>query len=177
MASHILEPGGNDRSAARPTPRNAGFKPRAKQETPYGTTWIEVALAGSLALTTGMRRHKIEQAKRALARGWRPDDRTLVVCRDDGQPIKPGSVTKEFTRTLARLGFSPLRFHDLPHTHTSQLLLANIHPKMVSERLGHASVSITLDTYSHVAPALHEAFADDIEALYMGQERTQAERT
>ncbi|MGA8691653.1 MAG: tyrosine-type recombinase/integrase [Methyloceanibacter sp.] len=50
----------------------------------------------------------------------------------------------------------PFRFHDLRHTHASQLLRAGVHPKVVSERLGHAGISITLDTYSHVLPGIQE---------------------
>jgi integrase len=48
------------------------------------------------------------------------------------------------------------RFHDLRHSHASQLLKAGVHPKVVSERLGHAGIGITLDTYSHVLPGLQE---------------------
>jgi integrase len=53
----------------------------------------------------------------------------------------------------------PIRLHDLRHTHTTLALQAGVHPKVVSERLGHATVSITLDTYSHAIPALEEAAA------------------
>ena len=49
-----------------------------------------------------------------------------------------------------------IRFHDLRHTHATQLLKAGVHPKVVSERLGHASIGITLDTYSHVMPGMQE---------------------
>ena len=52
-----------------------------------------------------------------------------------------------------------MRFHDLRHTHATLMLKQGVHPKIVSERLGHASVNITLDTYSHVLPGLQEAAA------------------
>jgi integrase len=54
--------------------------------------------------------------------------------------------------------------HDLDHTHATQLLKADVHPKVVSERLGHASIGITLDTYSHVMPGMQEGAAEKIDA-------------
>jgi integrase len=56
------------------------------------------------------------------------------------------------------------RLHDLRHTHATQLLKAGVHPKVVSERLGHASIGITLDTYSHVMPGMQEEAAEKIDA-------------
>jgi integrase len=57
-----------------------------------------------------------------------------------------------------------IRFHDLRHTHATQLLKAGVHPEVVSERLGHASIRITLDTYSHVMPGMQEDAAEKIDA-------------
>jgi integrase len=57
-----------------------------------------------------------------------------------------------------------VRFHDLRHTHISHLLMAGVHPKIVSERAGHASVAITLDVYSHVIPGMQEDAANKIDA-------------
>ena len=54
--------------------------------------------------------------------------------------------------------------HDLRHTHATQLLKAGVHPKVVSERLGHASIGITLDTYSHVMAGMQEEAAEKIDA-------------
>ena len=80
----------------------------------------------------------------------------FVFTRLDGRPLDPVKVTKEFTRVIRKLGLGRVRFHDLRHTHASLMLQAGIHPKIVSERLGHASVSITMDVYSHVLPGLQE---------------------
>lgn len=63
------------------------------------------------------------------------------------------------------------RFHDLRHAYASALLTANVHPKIVSEALGHASVAFTLDTYSHVIPSLGQQAADAIQAA-IGVQRT-----
>ncbi len=57
------------------------------------------------------------------------------------------------------LGLSSVRFHDLRHTHATLMLKEGIHPKIVSERLGHSSINITLDTYSHVLPGMQETAA------------------
>jgi len=65
-------------------------------------------------------------------------------------------VTGFFREFADRTGHKGLRFHDLRHTHATLLLKANVHPKVVSERLGHSSIAITLDTYSHVLPTMQE---------------------
>jgi integrase len=58
-----------------------------------------------------------------------------------------------------------IRFHDLRHTHATLALAAGVHPKVVSERLGHASITITLDTYSHASPAMQETAAELVASL------------
>ena len=68
-------------------------------------------------------------------------------------------MTRAFRRVARSVGLPNLRFHDLRHTHATLMLQQGIHPKIVSERLGHSSVSMTLDTYSHVLPGLQEAAA------------------
>ena len=65
---------------------------------------------------------------------------------------------------MRRAGFTGLRLHELRHTHASQLLKEGVHPKVVSERLGHATVAITLDTYSHVLPGIQRDAAERIDA-------------
>jgi integrase len=59
-----------------------------------------------------------------------------------------------------------VRVHDLRHTAASLLLLRGVHPKVVQEMLGHSSVALTLDTYSHLAPSLHAEVASKMEALF-----------
>ena len=73
-----------------------------------------------------------------------------------------------FDARVKAAGVPRIRLHDLRHTHASIALAAGIHPKIVSERLGHATVSITLDTYSHSIPALQEEAAERIAALVFG---------
>ena len=92
-------------------------------------------------------------------------DDSLVFCQYDGKPLLPDSVTQAWRHLAKRSGLKGIRLHDARHTHASLMLKQGIHPKIVQERLGHASIRITLDTYSHVAPGLQQAAAnrfDDI---------------
>ena len=81
----------------------------------------------------------------------------LVFGDADGTPIDPGTLTHNFARIAKRAGLEGTRFHDLRHTFASLMLLGGVHPKIVSEMLGHSSVAFTLDTYSHVIPTLQQA--------------------
>lgn len=76
-----------------------------------------------------------------------------------GKPWRPNTVSRAWTIMAARAGVKVIRLHDARHTHASLMLKQGIHPKIVQERLGHSTISITLDTYSHVAPGLQEAAA------------------
>ena len=66
----------------------------------------------------------------------------------------------------ARSGLKVVRLHDARHTHASLMLKQGVHPKIVQERLGHATIAVTLDTYSHVAPGLQEAAAKRFDDLF-----------
>src|SRR5262249_26535142 len=98
-----------------------------------------------------LRRLKRQQAEDLLSLGIRQTGETLVCGRADGEPLQPQSLTHQFTRLIGRVrGLPRIRFHDLRHSHATQLLLAGVHPKIAQERLGHASITTTLDLYSHV---------------------------
>jgi integrase len=86
----------------------------------------------------------------------------LVWHVEDGPALHPQSVSRSFERTRAAAKQPRIRLHDLRHTHATLALAVGIHPKVVSERLGHATVSITLDTYSHAVRALQEKAAEKI---------------
>ena len=106
-----------------------------------------------------MRTHRKAQARKRLAAGgWPTHD--LVFTEPDGWPIHPDRLSKLFEARSAGAGLPRIRLHDLRHTHATLPLEAGWHPKIVSERLGHASVAITLDLYSHVSPTLQEQLAD-----------------
>jgi integrase len=112
---------------------------------------------------TALRSHRARQAEQGLAIGKRFGDDDLVCSNAIGEPMFPHLVTDAFMDLVARLRFK-VRFHDLRHTHISHLLAAGVHPKVASERAGHASVSITLDVYSHVVPGMQEDAAKRIDA-------------
>ncbi len=112
--------------------------------------------------------HLAEARRTAGIMGKKLDENDYLFPWKDGQPVRPDSLTQAFRRAAKKLGFKNLRFQDTRHTHASLLLLTGAHPKIVSERLGHASVAFTLDTYSHVLPGLQQAAADRLDQLMTG---------
>lgn len=95
------------------------------------------------------------QAQHKLLLGASYKQNDLVCCQPDGGPIWPSNLREGFHRVLGRIGKS-MRFHDLRHTHATLLLRQGVNPKIVSERLGHSNIGLTLDTYSHVLPDMQE---------------------
>lgn len=83
-------------------------------------------------------------------------DNDLVIAKENGEPVYPRTLDTQWYSVLKKSGVPKIRFHDLRHTHASLLLKLGIDPKVVSTRLGHATVNITLDTYSHVYPDVAE---------------------
>ena len=79
--------------------------------------------------------------------------RRLIFTREDGEALHPEVMSCSFRQAVKKTMLPAIRFDDLGHTHATLALRAGIHPKVVSERLGHATVAITLDTYSHAVPA------------------------
>jgi integrase len=108
-----------------------------------------------------LRRLRLEQAQELLRLGVRLAGQTLLCARADGSPMPPRSLTHEFEKVG-----SGVRFHDLRHTHATQLLLAGVHPRIVQERLGHSTVTLTLDLYSHVLPSMQEDAAAKLDTAF-----------
>ena len=77
-----------------------------------------------------------------------------------GGALEPATLSRNFEKLARKAGLHHVRLHDLRHFHATLLLQAGTHLKVVQERLGHASIAITADTYSHVAPVLQKAAAD-----------------
>ncbi len=112
-----------------------------------------------------LQKHRELQKSIRLMQGLILKDNDLVFSKEDGSPLSPNSITSAWVRLAKRAGLEGIRLHDARHTHASLMLKQGIHPKIVQERLGHSTIAITLDTYSHVAPGLQEAAAshfDDV---------------
>jgi integrase len=110
-----------------------------------------------------LRRHRVEQAERRLLLGaaWR--DLDLVVDGGRGEHLDPDSLTHAFAKIAKKAGLLKVRLHDLRHAFASTLLVSGVHPKVVSEALGHSSVAFTMDVYSHVMPSMGDQVAVAIE--------------
>lgn len=121
----------------------------------------------SLDATTvaALRAHRKRQLEERMSWGQAYRDSGLVVTREDGTLVHPDRFTQMFDKHVKDAGLPRIRLHDLRHTHATLALGAGVHPKVVSERLGHATVAFTLDVYSHAVPALQEEAADRIAAL------------
>ncbi len=91
----------------------------------------------------------------------------LVFTREDGSPIHPQRFSEMFERNVTAAKLPRLSLHGLRHTHATIALRAGVHPKVVSERLGHASVAFTLDVYTDSLPDMQETAASLIAALVL----------
>jgi len=146
------------------------------QRTPEGFVFAEpktarsrrqIALAGTAV--EALRRHRVNQAEERLKLGaaWENDD--LVFTNEAGQPLDGTRVSSgSFRRLLEEAGLPRIRFHDLRHTAATLMLGRGVHPKVASEMLGHAQVSITLDLYSHVSPTMQTEAAAALDAILRG---------
>jgi integrase len=99
-----------------------------------------------------VRQQQAQGARRAASESWQ--DFNLIIDSGGGGPLNPDTLSSGWYRFCRRTGLPHVRFHDLRHAHATLMLLKGVHPKVVSERLGHASIGITLDTYSHVLPTM-----------------------
>ncbi len=95
-------------------------------------------------------------------------DSDYVFADESGSNLLPDSVTKAWIRLMRRVHVPDAPLHCLRHTHASLMLKQGIHPKIVQERLGHASIGITLDTYSHVVPGLQQEAAKAFDKALKG---------
>jgi integrase len=86
----------------------------------------------------------------------------------DGSPINPAHFSERTASLVRHLGLPKLTVHGFRHSHASLMLQAGVHPKVVSERLGHASIAITLDTYSHSIPAMQSEAAGRVADAIFG---------
>jgi integrase len=98
---------------------------------------------------------------------WKGSD--VVFTQPRGEPVHPNGITRLFARISKEAGLPHLRLHDLRHTFATLAVQAGVHVKVVSEMLGHSSITVTLDTYSHVLPVLHEEAMDLLSGVVLDQ--------
>jgi integrase len=111
-----------------------------------------------------LKKHRVETAKLLLklGRGW--NEGGLVCTKLDGSPINPNTLTSGFASLVRRTNIPQVTFHGLRHTHATQLFKEGVHPKIVQERLGHSTIAVTLDLYSHVMPGMQEDAAMKVDS-------------
>jgi integrase len=115
-----------------------------------------------------IKEHRKLQIEERLKLGPAYQDNDLVFATEDGSPLPPKRLGWAFQRIIREAGVPRIRLHDVRHTHATLGLRAGIHPKVMSERLGHSTVAMTMDTYSHAIPALEEEAAAALAALVFG---------
>lgn len=119
--------------------------------------------AGMAAILRDWRRIQLEER---LAWGPAYQDSGYLFTKEDGTSLHPDETSKRFNRLVASVAVPRIRFHDMRHTWATTALAAGVHPKIVAERLGHGSIQITLDTYSHVMPQQDRAAGELVASLY-----------
>jgi len=125
--------------------------PRSRRAVPLTSIAVEA-----------LRDHRDRQMGHPLP--W--EDSGLVFTNFSGRPMQPNTANSELKRALNGAGLPQIRVHDLRHTTATVLLETGTHPKVVQDLLGHKTVVTTLDTYSHVLPALHGDAISRLEALF-----------
>jgi len=97
--------------------------------------------------------------------GIQLNENDLIFSDLEGKALLPNTVTHAWMKLVRRAGLKGVRLHDARHTHASLMLKQGVHPKIVQERLGHASIQMTLDTYSHVARGIQKAAREGFDNL------------
>jgi integrase len=118
--------------------------------------------ARSVAVLRSHRQRHLE-LRMSLGAGW--DQSALVFSKPTGEPLHPERFSRSFDRIVKRLGLPHIPLHGLRHTWATLALRAGVHPKVVQERLGHATISITLDIDSHAVPAMQTDAAERVVSL------------
>ena len=112
-----------------------------------------------------LKQHRVKQIEARLKVGEAWIDHDLVFCRANGDFLPASTLQYQFEALLKDAGIEHIRFHDLRHSAATILLTMGVHPKIVQELLGHSSISITMDVYSHVLPAMHREAMEKMDAF------------
>ena len=114
-----------------------------------------------------LRRVRTRYLEQQLATGASPASDDMIFTGRWGQPLQPCTIGQRFQKLRTEVGLPHIRLHDLRHTYATIALETGVHPKVVSERLGHASITITLDLYAHVLPSIERAAALRVSELFV----------
>jgi integrase len=160
-----------DLTAGRVTPR----KPRIQVDYKVHVSEPKTAkgkrsIALDPATVAALREHRARQAEERLLVGPLWQDTGLVFTWGDGRELHPERFTRWFYRLTREAGLPKIRLHDVRHSYATAALVAGVPAKVVSERLGHANIAITMDTYSHVLPGMDEGAAATVASLILGDE-------
>ena len=113
-----------------------------------------------------LRQHRDGQRAARLLMDQPVTDNDLVFCHVDGGPLLPHSVSQAWRRLVRKAGYPGIRLHDARHTHATLMLEQGVNWKIISERLGHGSVAMTLDLYAHASPGLQQAAAQGFDRVF-----------
>jgi integrase len=116
-------------------------------------------------VVAALKAHRTRQLEDRLAAGGVWNDSGFVFTSPIGTALEPRNVTREFHVLLAGADLPAVRFHDLRHTAATLLLAQGVDPRTIMETLGHSQISLTLNTYSHVLPALQADAAAKLDAI------------
>jgi len=119
-------------------------------------------------VVSALKAHRKAQLKERLAAGGEWKDSGLAFTTPIGTALDPRNVTREFQSMLSEAEVPRVRFHDLRHTAATLLLAQGVDPRTIMETLGHSQISLTLNTYSHVLPALQASAAAKMNAILIG---------
>ena len=128
-------------------------------------------VALSLGTVRALREHALLQAAEREVAGASWPASGLVFTSKHGRALGDGYVSWRFHKALANAELPRIRIHDLRHTAATLLLEGGVHPKVVQEMLGHSTITLTLDTYSHVVPGIQAEAAARMQQLFVNAER------
>ena len=141
------------------------------------TSYSRRTVTLSPSLIVLLREYHADQVLLRLQLEEKRDNDDFVFSRADGSPLNANAITLAFKRIIHKAGLRQIRVHDLHHTQATLMLKGGVHPKIVSERLGHANIGITLDTYSHVLPGPQEAATQGFDQLLESGQHTRIGET
>ena len=133
----------------------------SEPKTPRARRTIDLDTATAVVL----REHRKSQLEQRMMMGAGYGEAGLVFARADGSVIHPQALSDRFDRLVSGSGLPRIRLHDLRHTHATMALKAGVPVKVLSERLGHASVAFTMDVYQHVLPGMQREAAELVAGL------------